>query len=141
VVRAAPPERLHWTSPAFPNSLAAHLAHLGAIELDWLHCDLLGEEIPAEALATCPIADVRGPDGRLDPAAGATLDGLLAWLAACRERLVEECRRLEEEGLDQLVEGLEGAATPEWILTHLIQHEAEHRGVLRRMTASWEAGA
>ena len=141
VLRQVPPERLHWCSPQFPNSVAAHLAHLGVIELDWLHCDLLGREIPAEDLEGCPIADVRGPDGRLDPAAGSTLDGLMAWLERCRNRLLDECRTLGESGLDQLVDGLEGSATPEWILTHLVQHEAEHRGVLRRMIASWGSGA
>jgi uncharacterized damage-inducible protein DinB len=140
VLRSAPHDRLHWSSTAFPNSLAGHLAHLGAIELDWLYCDLLGREIPAEALTGCPITDVRGPDGRLDPAADSTLEDLLAWLESCRARLRLECRRLDEDALDQLVEGLEGAATPEWILTHLAQHEAEHRGVMRRMIASWEAG-
>jgi uncharacterized damage-inducible protein DinB len=136
-VAAVPPERLHWSSPQFPNSLAAHLAHLAAIELDWLYCDLLGREIPAEALALLPIADVLDPDGRLARAGTATLPELLAALEESRSRLVTECLRLREDGLGELVLGLEGAAAPDWILTHLLQHEAEHRGVMRRMAASW----
>lgn len=139
IVGQAPAERLHWSSADFPNSLAAHLAHLAAIELDWLYCDLLGVEIPAEALAGFPIEDLRGPDGRLAQAEEASLPELLATLARARQLVLQECAVLEEEGLGELVEGLEGAATPEWILSHLIQHEAEHRGVLRRMLESWKA--
>jgi uncharacterized damage-inducible protein DinB len=136
-VAKAPAERLHWSSTEFPNSLAAHLAHLAAIELDWLYCDLLGVEIPAEALESFPIEDVRGEDGQLAQAESATLPELLAALARARYLLLTECGRLEESELGDFVQGLEGAATPEWILSHLLQHEAEHRGVLRRMIASW----
>jgi uncharacterized damage-inducible protein DinB len=137
-VAQVPTGRLHWSSPDFPNSVAAHLAHLAAIELDWLYCDLLGVEIPAEALADLPIPDVREAGGRLAQATEATLPQLLACLEAARARLLAECSRLEESRLDELAEGLEGAATPAWILTHLAQHEAEHRGVLRRMLGRWQ---
>jgi len=137
VAGACPAQRLHQSSPAFPNSVAAHLAHLGAIELDWLYCDLLGQEIPQEALAGCPIADVRDASGRLDAAEGASWEELLAWLEACRQRLLDHCRTLQSSQLGTLVQGQEGSATPEWILAHLVQHEAEHRGVLRRMLSDW----
>jgi uncharacterized damage-inducible protein DinB len=136
-VAKVPPERLHWSSAEFPNSLAAHLA---VIELDWLYCDLLGVDIPADVVAWFPIADVRQADGRLCQAEDVGLPRLLDFLARARARLLEVVSRLEEAGLSELVEGQEGAATPEWILTHLAQHEAEHRGVLRRMVASWSAG-
>jgi len=137
IVATAPAELLHHSSPDFPNSLAAHLAHLAAIELDWLYCDLLGVEIPAEALENFPIDDVRQADGRLAQAETATLPELLAALARARYLLLTECARLAEPDLAELVQGLEGAATPEWILSHLLQHEAEHRGVMRRMIAAW----
>jgi uncharacterized damage-inducible protein DinB len=138
VVEALPESSLHWSSAEFPNSVAAHLAHLGAIELDWLYCDLLGREIPAQALEGCPITDVRDGEGRLDQAGNSTREDLLRWMEACRRHLLEACRELDSHGLDRVAQGLEGGATPAWILSHLIQHEAEHRGVLRRMAGLWK---
>lgn len=141
LLERVPDEWLDREEAAFPNNISTQLLHLAAIEADWLYVDLLARPIPAEVQALFPFEDVRTTEGRLSAAPGLARERLVGLLAACRQRLVEESERLTEEDLDRVVEGLEGAATPAWILTHLAQHEAEHRGMIKRALSSWSSPA
>lgn len=118
-----------------PVSIGSHLVHLAAIEVDWLWTDLRAEAIPAGELAGFPFDDVRDGEGRLSAVRGWSLAQHVALLARCRAALVEHAAGLSEGAMTVPVAGLEGSSTPEWILHHLLQHEAEHRGQIRRLKA------
>lgn len=130
------PEELVRESAEFPNSISTQLAHLAAIEMDWLFVDLLNREIPADVLAWFPFVDVRDDAGRLSRPQGPDLADLIDLLHRCRERWIRETRQLDEALLVTQIRGAEGSSNGEWILTHLLLHEAEHRGMMRRMLSA-----
>jgi uncharacterized damage-inducible protein DinB len=109
------------------NTIGSLLYHVAAIELDWLYADILRTEFPGEAWAWFPY-DVRDEDGRLTPVIGESIDHHLARLAWVRERTRLEFRTLTDDELRATRPLGSGTTTSEWIIHHLMQHEAEHRG-------------
>jgi uncharacterized damage-inducible protein DinB len=122
------PEALDWTPGATANSIGALLYHLAVIEADWLYVEVLeAESFPPDLVELFP-EDVRDESDRLAAARGVSLMANLSrldvvrghLLAAYRGMTLAEFRRVRElPGYD---------VTPEWVLHHLMQHEAEHRG-------------
>ena len=139
LLEQVPDEWLDREEAAFPNSISTQLLHLAAIEADWLYVDLLARPIPAEVQALFPFEDVRTAEGRLSAAPDLDRARLLELLVTCRSLLVTEAERQVEEELDRVITGLEGASSAAWILTHLAQHEAEHRGMMKRALSAWGA--
>ncbi len=117
-------------APGFPNTIGATLYHIAAIEADWLYADLVGGDYPNWLGDWFPF-DVREDDGRLSPAPGFPLSNHLERLAFVRARFVEELRRFDRDAWRRSNGLAENPSTPEWILHHLTQHEAEHRGQLQ----------
>jgi uncharacterized damage-inducible protein DinB len=128
------PADLDRLPPSSPNSIGTLLYHIAAIELDWLYADLLGGEFPPETAEWFPV-DVREQGGRLTPVVQ-PWERHLARLEWVRGRLLEELQRLTEADLDRTY--FEGAAGNggAWILHHLMQHEAEHRGQIGEIRAA-----
>jgi uncharacterized damage-inducible protein DinB len=118
------------------NTPGSLLYHIAAIELDWLYAEVMVNDFPAEADAWFP-HDVREEDGRLSPAPGDSLDRHLARLGWVRERMREELMGLDDDDLDAIRVSGDFTVTPEWVFHHLMQHEAEHRGQLGEIMASW----
>ena len=112
------------------NAIGTILYHLAAIEADWLYADILVTDYPGWMAEVFP-HDVREESGRLTPVAGESLDGHLSRLALVRGHLLEELRVFGEEGYRRPRRSESGTVTPEWVLHHLRQHEAEHRGQLQ----------
>jgi hypothetical protein len=127
------PADLDRTAPGSPNSIGTLLYHVAAIELDWLYADLLGGDFPEGTAEWFPV-DVREESGRLTP----VVEGWehhLARLAWVRQRLLEELRTFTDADLDRtFVSGSDGNGGG-WILHHLMQHEAEHRGQIGEIRA------
>ncbi|MCB2223933.1 MAG: DinB family protein [Actinobacteria bacterium] len=116
-----------WVPPWGGNTIGSLLYHLAIIELDWLYADILGTEPPGEFLRLFP-HDHRDAGGRLAVAAGESLDTHLTRLHAVRARLLYALRDMDEAGLHR-VRALPGYdVSPAWVIHHLCQHEAEHRG-------------
>jgi uncharacterized damage-inducible protein DinB len=121
---------LDWTGPGAENSIGSLLYHIALIEFDYLYADILGEEYPEGATETLlPFSD-RDANGHLSVVAGVSLEDHLARLDEVRRQLLarvspltaaelETPRELPEYGYD---------LSPAWVLHHLMQHEAEHRG-------------
>lgn len=121
-------ETTNWIPLDGTNSIGTLLYHLAAIEVSWLYEDILGGMAFPPEIVTLMIYDVRDDDGNLTPINGESLDSHLNRLMICRQILLStfEGMSLEEFKRPRVMENYE--VTPEWVIHHLIQHEAEHRG-------------
>jgi uncharacterized damage-inducible protein DinB len=121
------PDSIDLRSHPARNSIGSLLYHIAAIEMDWLFTEILEQEIPDEIMALFP-HEVRDAEGRLTHVPGLTLADHRARLAQTRAVLEARVGTLDVEEL-QRVRRLDAYdVDAEWVLHHLAQHEAEHRG-------------
>ena len=118
-------------------SSGVRLAHIAAIEMDWLYAEILEQEIPAHVLSLLP-DDVRGPDGNLYVVAGMPLDEHLRRLAATREVFVGVLQQLTLEDFYRQRSLPRYDVTPEWVMHHLADHESGHRADIRMARAAYQ---
>ena len=119
---------LDWAPAAGGNSIGALLYHVAAIEADWLYAEVLeGQPFPSEVVALFP-EDVRDERGQLAAARGASLAACLDRLDAVRARVLAAFRGMTLAEFRRIRDLPDYGVTPEWVLHHLMQHEAEHRG-------------
>jgi uncharacterized damage-inducible protein DinB len=129
------PQLLDWTPPAGENAIGTLLYHIAAIEADWLYVDVLEQsDFPPEATALFPL-DVRGTNGRLIPCPGLTLAEHLTRFEATRALLLATFRVMSPAEFRRARHLRDYNVTPEWVLHHLLQHEAEHRGEIGMIRA------
>ena len=122
------PAVLDWSPPAGGNSIGTLLYHIALIEADWLLAEVLElVDFPPEVLELFPL-DVRDDGGGLTPCLGLDLATHLARLDATRERLLATFLPMSATELRRTRHLPAYDVTPEWVLHHLLQHEAEHRG-------------
>lgn len=122
------PEALvDWTPPGWTNSIGSLLYHIALIEVDWLYCEILVRDFPAEVLALFSY-DVRTKDGNLTVVTGVTLAEHWQRLDRVRSLFLEEMRAIHAEDFRRVRELPPYDVTPTWVIHHLIQHESEHRG-------------
>jgi len=130
-----------WVDPRGGNAIGTLLYHVAAIEIDWLHADVLeGEPWPPEMEALFP-HDVRDARGALTAVHGAGLDEHLRRLDAVRARLIGAFRGLSIDDFRRVRRMTGYDVTPEWVLHHLMQHEAEHRGQIGDIRLRAESAA
>ena len=115
------------------NSVGTILAHVAVIETDWLYVDILEEGYPTELIALLP--EVRDEDGHLLATPGLPLARYMGALSAVRARLVERVGALPPEELYRVRSLPDYDVNPEWVLNHLVQHEAEHRAEISLIRA------
>lgn len=131
---------LEWTPFPNGNSIAALLYHLAAIEADWLYTEVLEQpDFPPQIVALFP-EDVRDEHEHLTPPQETRLDVHLDRLAAVRQLLLAGFAgmTLGDFRRARTLPGYD--VTPEWVLHHLMQHEAEHRGQIGMLREMAEAG-
>lgn len=122
------PPVLDWIPPAGENSIGTLLYHIAAIELDWLYAEVREEpDFPPAVVALFPL-DVRNAEGRLTPCLRVDLAAHLARLDTTRAWLLATFRALTLDEFRRARRLPDYDVTPEWVLHHLMQHEAEHRG-------------
>jgi len=114
----------------FENSIGALLYQLAAIEADWLHADILGVPYPDWMGGAFP-HEVREVDGRLAAVTGYGMVEHLQRLALVRNHTRTALTGLTDDEFGREREVESGVTTPEWVLHHLRQHEAEHRGQIQ----------
>jgi uncharacterized damage-inducible protein DinB len=108
-----------------PNTIGTLLYHVAAIEADWLVAEIQEGAKPFPKILF-PF-DVREDGGRLTPVTGITVSGHMERLVSMRALLLGE---LGDMGADEFHRARELAdydVAPDWVLHHLMQHEAEHR--------------
>jgi uncharacterized damage-inducible protein DinB len=112
------------------NRIGTILYHLALVEADWLFVEVLGqEEVPEELNGLFPEA-MRDEAGQLTLIRQETPDQHLARLHAMRQILLENFRGMTDEAFHRPRELPQYDVSPAWVLHHLAQHEAEHRGEL-----------
>lgn len=116
------------------NSIGTILYHLALIETDWLFVEVLEQPYADDIQALLP-ADDRDRDGVLTLIRDETLEQHLARLAAVRARLLESFRGMRAEEFNRPRELPAYTVSPAWVLHHLSQHEAEHRGEIGSIIA------
>jgi uncharacterized damage-inducible protein DinB len=82
--------------------------------------------------------DVRTDDGQLTPVRAVTIDEHLNRLASVRTRFLEDVRVVTDDDFRRPRKTESGVVTPEWVLHHLQQHEAEHRGQIQTIRKALE---
>jgi uncharacterized damage-inducible protein DinB len=117
------------------NRIGTILYHLALIETDWLYAEVL-EEPFAEALKALLPADARDEEGILTLVRDETLAQHLARLGAVRETLLDRFRGMTAAEFHRPRELPQYAVSPAWVLHHLSQHEAEHRGEMGSIIAA-----
>ena len=109
----------------FPNSIGTLLYHVAAIELDWLYCEILEQDVPDDLMSLFPV-DVRDEEGRLSKITGAAPAEHLHRLDAVRRALFDNLKDVDEEDFYRLRRLDPYDVNPAWVLYHLLEHEAKH---------------
>jgi uncharacterized damage-inducible protein DinB len=136
-VERLPVESIDEVPAGGDNSIGSLLYHLAAIEADWLYADILQTDYP-EWLAEVFPADVRTDEGQLTPVRNVALNEHLDRLFLVRRHFLEDIGALTDDDFRRPRRTESGVVTPEWVLHHLQQHEAEHRGQIQSIRLALE---
>lgn len=132
-----PTDVIDWQPSEDESSIGTLLYHLADIEVDWLYVEVLEQPRPMESAALFPVP-TRDDHGRLTHIGGFTLREHLQRLAAVRALLLDVYQPMEVSDFRRARALERYDVTPEWVLHHLMQHEAEHRGQLGTILARAE---
>ncbi len=128
---------LDWPPPFERNSIGTLLYHIPAIEASYLYIDTLNQPFLPEIDALFP-HPVRDAHGLLYHIEAVTLEDHLNRMAAVRARLIEAFCALTLEDFHRPRAVEDYTITPHYVLYHLCQHEAEHRGHIQEIIQSIE---
>ena len=120
--------------PGADNTIGVLLYHIALIEADWLYVEALDNRpIPPGIEALFPLA-ARDQQSQLSSISGLSLVEHLHRLETVRNALLQEFRpmTLEDFRRPRHFPG-QYDVTPEWVLYHLMEHEAEHRGHIQTL--------
>lgn len=119
---------LNWAPPDGGNSMGTLLYHIVAIELDWLYAEILEiQDFPQEVHSLLPY-EVRDATGRLTVVQDESLETHLTRLDAGRTLFLSKLRSMSRDDFYRVRHLEPYDVTPEWVLYHLMHHEAEHCG-------------
>jgi hypothetical protein len=120
-------EMLDWRPDGPLNSIGTLLYHIALIETSWLLDDIFeGEPGPVWLQTLLPFED-RDGTGRLIQVDGIPIAIHLERLDNVRHYLLERLRPMSNDDFHRIRRLESYDAAPDWVLHHLLQHEAEHR--------------
>jgi uncharacterized damage-inducible protein DinB len=131
------PALIDWQPPDRESSIGTVLYHIALIEADWLYEEVLEQPYPDEVMALFPIP-IRDQQGHLAQVQGFILEELLKRLERVRTLLLETFQQMDLAEFRRVRSLPYYDVTPEWVLHHLMQHEAEHRGQIGALRARAE---
>jgi uncharacterized damage-inducible protein DinB len=128
---------IDWQPPASGNSIGTLLYHIAAIELDWLASEVMDGQLDKSIWKQFSY-DVRDTNGRLTVVSGLSLTEHDGRLNAVRTLLIDSYKAMSLAEFRRLRILPDYDVTPEEVLHHLMQHEAEHRGEMLTIRAQAE---
>lgn len=129
---------IDWQPPHGDSTIGSVLYHIALIEADWLYDEVLGLDAYPEPAASLLPYPHRTNQGLLTPVFGETIAHHTARLAKIRELLLETFNELSLADFRRARELERYIVTPEWVLHHLCQHEAEHRSQIGGLRIAFE---
>ena len=117
---------IDWLPPDNESSIGTILYHLADIEADWLYVEVLEQTLPPNVIVLFPY-QTRNAQGQLTQVQGFSLEQHLERLATVRELLLAVFQSMDLAEFRRVRSLPDYDVTPEWVLHHLMQHEAEHR--------------
>ncbi|HKP51273.1 MAG TPA: DinB family protein [Chloroflexia bacterium] len=136
-------EQLDWHPDEATESIGTQLLHLDAVEWSWMHEDIFGahsDEYPGVWSEAMPIR-VGVPQ-----VTGRPVQSYIEKLDATRDETLRILRGFTDEDLSRLVgeaetpPGVEKRSTLytiDWIIWHVLQHEAAHVGQIELLRRLW----
>jgi uncharacterized damage-inducible protein DinB len=118
---------IDWQPPANGNSIGTLLYHIAAIEMDWLAVEVMENTLDKSVWDVFTV-DVRDANGRLSVVSGVSLDEHLKRFDAVRNVLLDCFKAMTVDDFRRPRSLPDYDVSPEEVLHHLMQHEAEHRG-------------
>ncbi|MFS0869077.1 DinB family protein [Paenibacillus xylanilyticus] len=109
------------------NSIGSLLYHIALIEADWLYVEVLQTEYETD-IRSLFMQEDRSEDGSLVHVAGQTLEQHLHRLQAVRDKLLFHFKTMDMTNWRTPRQLESYDVTPEWVIYHLVEHEAHHRG-------------
>lgn len=109
------------------QSIGSLLYHIAYVEAGWLYGEVMEKDAwDPEIEKLFPLDG--WPDGKLVHVVGDTIDTHLNRLNKVRETLLTHFRSMNLEDWRRARVLDEYEVTPEWVIYHLVEHEAHHRG-------------
>ncbi len=133
------PELVDAQAPSHRHTIGTLLYHIALIEADWLYVEIREEEYPDEIVEMFPW-DVRDEQRNLTAVMGASLDEHLERLRRVRELLIETLMELSDDEFKAARTIPDAVVSTAWVVHHLQQHEAEHRGEIGQILDALEWG-
>lgn len=130
---------IDWRQPGNESGIGTILYHIAVIEADWLYVEVLEQPMPPEVIALFSFSP-RDEMGRLTQVREVSLDEHLARLKTVRGLLFEAFQQMDLPDFRRVRRLENYDVTPEWVLHHLMQHEAEHRSQMGWLRAGAESG-
>ncbi|MGG3468695.1 DinB family protein [Neobacillus pocheonensis] len=119
------------------HSIGSLLYHIALIEADWLYEEVLCSAWPSEVQAMFPL-EHRNASGELALFQGETIEAHFDRMDSVREIFLSHFRTMEMEDWRKPRVLPNYDVTPEWVVYHLIEHEAHHRGQIFQLLSYLE---
>ncbi|NGZ77737.1 DinB family protein [Saccharibacillus alkalitolerans] len=116
------------------TTIGALLYHIADVETGWLHFDMFLRKKLDPEIEPWFAAPTRNETGEIWCPPGESPERHFERLAVVRRDFLDKLRTVDKEDWRR-IRSLPGEydVTPEWIVYHLIEHEAHHRGQIFRI--------
>jgi DinB superfamily len=139
-------EMVDWYPTAPLNSIGSLLYHIALIEAAWVAEEILEVGEPDELAALLPWSDRESEGGVGNQRHLSRIDGLpleqhIGRLAAIRRWVLEQLKPMTNDDFHRVRSFDDYDAAPDWVLHHILQHEAEHRSHIAWLRDTFAARA
>jgi len=128
---------IDWLPGDNESCIGTVLYHIADIEADWLYVEVLESPLTPDIAALFPFS-TRDEQGDLTQVRGVSFEQHLNRLAIVRDLLLDVYQGMELQDFRRVRYLAQYDVTPEWVIHHLMQHEAEHRSQINGLRARAE---